>query len=114
MTAIGTYRFALRPDTDEAEFEAAMAALDHEPVLQLTRVTSRFDTRLLAVVPWGVDVDGNRHPRPHYVWEVTVFLVSGGSSYDFGASADRVQKAVAELATLVSVENFRPVPDTVR
>jgi hypothetical protein len=108
MTAIGHYRFALRPDTDEAEFEAAGLAALRDTALQLTRVTSRFDDRLLAVSPWGRDGDGNRHPRPQYVWEVTVFLVSGGSSYDFDANADRIQAAVGALATLVSVEHFRP------
>jgi len=111
MTAIGSYRFALRPDTGEADFEAAMSRLDGENVLQLTRVTSAFEDRLLAVVPWPIDGDTPRHPRPQYVWEVTVFLVTGGSRYDFAGSADRVQRAVGDLATLISVESYRPVTD---
>ena len=109
MAAVGHYRFALRPEADEAAFEQLMSGLDGEDVLQLTRVTSSFDERLLQAVRPGEGDRTTRHPRAEYLWEVTVHLVGGGHRYDFAASADRVQDAVAELATLVSVETFRPV-----
>jgi hypothetical protein len=108
VAAVGHYRFALRPEADEAAFEQLMSGLDGEDVLQLTRVTSRFDERLLQAVRPGDGDRTTRSPRA-YLWEVTVHLVGGGHRYDFAASADRVQDAVAELATLVSVETFRPM-----
>jgi hypothetical protein len=108
MEAIGHYRFALHPDADAAAFEALVSSMSGEGILQLTRVTSGFGERLLELVR-PADADGQaRHPGPQYMWEVTVRLVSG-VRYDFAGSADRVQEAVAELATLVAVEAFRTV-----
>jgi hypothetical protein len=108
MAGVGRYCFALHADADASAFEALVSSLSAEGVLQLTRVTSGFDERLFEVLR-AHDDGGPRHPRGQYVWEVTVHLVGGGHRYDFAASADRVQDAVADLATLVSVEALRPV-----
>lgn len=112
MTAVGHYRFALHPMVESTAFEARMSALAADTILQLTRVTSGFDQRLLEVLETAGDEGEIRHPRSHYVWEVTVLLVGGGHQYDFSGSANRVQEAVADLATLISVQSFRPVEPT--
>lgn len=109
MSALGHFRFALRPGADAAAFEALMAAVDSENVLQLTRVTSAFEERLFEVVRPEGEYGSTGTPDTEYLWEVTVRLVSGGHRYDFAENAGRVQEAVGDLATLVSVEAFRPV-----
>lgn len=108
MGALGHYRFLLHPRAAAADLEAILTPLQAENILQLTRVTSGFDQRLLEVLH-PVGDEGTTWPRPEYVWEVRVHLVSGGFQYDFARSADRVQEAVAEVATLLSVESFRSV-----
>jgi hypothetical protein len=108
MNAIGHYRFALHPSADAAAFEALVSSMSGESTLQLTRVTSGFSERMLEVVRRADADEESRYPGPQYVWEVTVRLVSG-DRYDFAGSADRVQEAVADFATLVAVEAFRMV-----
>jgi hypothetical protein len=112
MAAVGTYRFVLHPNADADAFESRVSSMSGEHVLQLTRVTSGFDERLFEVTRPSNGEEDRHYPRPQYVWEVTVHLVTGGHLYDFAGSADRVQEAVADLATLVSVEGLRPVEAT--
>lgn len=112
MSAVGHYRFALHPLVESLAFEALMSTLAADQILQLTRVTSGFDQRLFEVLKPADDEDAVSHPRAQYVWEVTVLLVGGDHQYDFTESADRVQEAVADLATLIAVEAFRPVEPT--
>lgn len=111
MGALGHYRFVLHPQAAGSDLEAILTPLQAERLLQLTRVTSGFDQRLLEVRhPRHADEEEQAtYPRPEYVWEVSVHTVGGGHQYDFERSADRVQAAVAEVATLVAVESFRPV-----
>jgi hypothetical protein len=102
VSVVGHYRLALHPGAVAAELETLLSSLRGENILQLTRVTSGFSERVLT----GYTQEGNPTPGPHYIWEVTVRLVTD-VQYDFADSAERVQQAVAEYATLVSVEGFR-------
>ena len=107
MSALGQFRFVLHPGVSPSSFEAVASSLDPSSTLQLTRVTSGFDGRLLKVVPPG-GADAPAVPPAQYLWEVTVHTVDD-RPYDFGQNAERVQAALAELGTLVSVETLAVV-----
>jgi hypothetical protein len=104
MSALGHFRFVLHPGADASAFEALVAPLDPSSTLQLTRVTSGFDGRLLAVRGPVGDAEST-FPPACYIWEVTVRTVND-LPYDFGQNAERVQAVVAALATLTSVETL--------
>jgi hypothetical protein len=110
MPALGHFRFVLHPTADPAAFEALLGSLDPSAVLQLTRVTSGFDARLLAVRRPDTE-PASTFPPARYIWEVSVRTVND-LPYDFGQNAERVQALVTELATLTSVETLRVVAPT--
>jgi hypothetical protein len=100
MSHTGHYRLALHPGANMPRFEDHMKTVIE--VLQLTRVTSSFQSSLLRVSASPADP---AHPGPQYVWQVAVQTVDD-APYSFDQNAERVQARVGEYATLISVESF--------
>jgi hypothetical protein len=100
MSHTGHYRLALHPDADMPRFEDHMKTVIG--VLQLTRVTSSFQSSLLRV---SASPGDPAHPGQQYVCQVAVQTVND-APYNFNQNAERVQAHVAEYATLISIESF--------
>ncbi len=91
MHTTAHYHLVLVPGAEPGPLEALFSDGSMEGVLQLTRITSGFGSRLL------------RAGR-HYIWEVNGTLVAG--HYDFEQNVERLQARVAEHATVFRVESF--------
>jgi hypothetical protein len=109
MLAVGNYRLVLHPDSDPFTLEAALSgdASSVHGVLQLTRITSSFDTRLLRLVEAG---DEPRLSR-QYVWQVSVKLMSDDVRYQFEQNIERLQAAVVDHATVLGVETYAAISE---
>jgi hypothetical protein len=111
MIMTGLFRFAVHPGVDAAAFEQHMAELFTEAdALQLTRITTGFDHKLLAVTyrTPGSPEPITPVPGRQYIWKVEVNLHTD-SGYDFHANAERVQERVADFATLIALEAYTNV-----
>jgi hypothetical protein len=109
MMMTGFYRLALHPGADAKAFEDHLTTevFTDPNALQLTRITRNFSHQLLAATyrtPGGSNLI-NPHPGPQYVWEAKVDLQTP-SGYDFRENADRVQRHVAQFATLVAIDAY--------
>ena len=104
MPEIGQFRIVLDPDTDPAYLEAQVR--NSPPQMKLTRITSRFEHRLLRSTERAAD--GTVLGR-EYIYEVTVWLVSNRAGYLWDENIDAVAQSVAGLATVTGVESFTPV-----
>jgi hypothetical protein len=105
MLAIGNYRLVLHPDVDPAALEARLAGEDTGFQLQLTRITTSVDHRLLRRTEPGPEHQLSRE----YVLQVSVQLMASNVHYDFEENLEPIQDAVKEHATVLGVDVFAVV-----
>ena len=99
MRLVGIYHIALLPEADEAKFVKQMASA--EGLLQATRVTSGFDSRLLRR---DATTDGLRA----YAWHVTAQLMSD-APYSFTQNVPRVAESIAKFGVVAAVDTYAEV-----
>ncbi len=113
MRMTAHYQLVLHAGSDPEEFEALFAGDEMRVVLQTTRITSAFSTRLLRASDErpddGIDAEGLLRRR--YIWEVDVTLMTG-AGYGFSANTDALQQRVAELATVYRLDTFAVTAET--
>jgi hypothetical protein len=107
MLAIGNYRLVLHPDADPGALEAQLVGDDTGIQLQLTRITTGMDHRLLRRTATGSQSLIARE----YVWQVSVQLMAENVRYDFEENLERIQDAVREHATVLGVDVFAALVD---
>jgi hypothetical protein len=105
MLAIGNYRLVLHPNADPAALESQLAGHDTGFQLQLTRITTSVDHRLLRRTEPGPDHQLSRE----YVLQVSVQLMASDVRYDFDENLERIQSAVRDRATVLGVDVFAEV-----
>jgi len=108
MQTTAHYHLVLHAGADADAFEALYADNAMDGVIQPTRITSGFDTRLLRSADDPTDGDSALPAGRRYVWEVNVTLVTD-KGYDFGRNVEGLQAGVADLATVYRLESFTPV-----
>lgn len=98
MRQLGLYDIALLPSADEDAFVAhmRMEGADDRGILQLTRITSGFQLRLL------------RRASRRYAWLVTAQLVTD-AGYDFGQNLERLQADIADFGVVLGVDTLTEV-----
>jgi hypothetical protein len=98
---VGIYHIALLPEADEAAFVTHMEGA--EGVLQLTRVTSGFEPRLLRR---EATTDGLRG----YAWHVSAQLV-GDAGYSFAQNVPRLAAGIAPFGVVAGVDAYAVVAE---
>jgi hypothetical protein len=108
MQRTAHYHLVLHHDSHSAALEALFADDGADSVLQMTRITSAFSSRLLRVDRglgrMGEDFAISSAQR-QYIWEVDAVLVTS-APYDFEGNAERLQARVAGLATVYRIDCF--------
>ncbi len=108
MRTTAHYHLVLHAGSDPEAFETLFADDGMRDVLQTTRITSAFDTRLLRATRETPGDDTGSVSFGRYVWQVDVTLMTD-AGYRFGENVERLQERVAGVATVYGVDAFTTV-----